>query len=169
MTESARRTSSRPLRSMLYGWRMSRLSFDQVNVVVPDVAGAAGFLRALGAEIEEIDGEWAEWGAHHVTLPPVGDGFVVDLDSSPFASHWGGLPEGFTGVVVNLRAGDSEAVDAAFERALALGAEGIRPPYDAFWGARYAVVRGPGPIIVGVMGPVDPAARGATPRVADFA
>ena len=69
MTERAWRTSSRPLRSMLYGWRMSRLSFDQVNVVVPDVAGAAGFLRALGAEIEEIDGEWAEWGAHHVTRP----------------------------------------------------------------------------------------------------
>ena len=72
-------------------------------------------------------------------------------------------------MVVNLRAGDREAVDAAFERALALGADGIRPPYDAFWGARYAVVRGPGPIMVGVMGPVDPAARGATPRVADFA
>jgi hypothetical protein len=148
---------------------MSRLSFDQANLVVPDVAGAAGFLRALGAEIADLDGEWAEWEAHHVTLPAVGDGFAVDLDSSAFASYWGGLPEDFTGVVVNLRAGDSEAVDAAFERALALGAGGIRPPYDAFWGARYAVVRGPGPIMVGVMGPVDPTARGVSPRVSDFA
>ena len=83
---------------MIYVWRMSRLSFDQVNVVVPDVA-----------------------------------------------------------------------VDAAFQRALALGADGLRAPYDAFGGARYAVVRGPGPIIVGVTSPVDPTARGATPPVADFA
>ena len=154
---------------MLYGWRMERLSFDQANLVMPDVVGAAGFLRALGVEIAEIEGEWAEWGAHHVTLPAVGDGFVVDLDSSAFASHWGGLPEDFTGVVVNLRAGDREAVDAAFERALALGADGIHPPYDAFWGARYAVVRGPGPIMVGVMGPVDPTARQESPRISDFA
>lgn len=169
MTERVRRTSSDPRRPMLYVWRMSRLSFDQVNVVVPDVAGAAGFLRALGADIDDIDDQWAEWGEHHVTLPAVDDGFAVDLDSSRFASHWGGLPDDFTGVVVNLRADGREVVDATFERALELGAVGLRPPYDAFWGARYAVVRGPGPIIVGVMGPVDPAARGATPRVADFA
>jgi hypothetical protein len=154
---------------MLYVWRMSRLTFDQVNLVVGDVAGAAGFLRALGAGIEELDDEWAEWAAHHVTLPAVGEGFAADLDSSPFASHWGGLPEGFTGFVVNLRAGDRESVDAAYERALELGADGVRPPYDAFWGARYAVVRGPGPITVGVMGPVDLTARGVSPRVADFA
>ncbi len=154
---------------MIYVWWMSRLSFDQANLVVPDVAGVVGFLRALGVGIEEIDGEWSEWAAHHVTLPAVGDGFVVDLDSSAFASHWGGLPEEFAGVVVNLRADDRETVDVAFDRALTLGAEGVRAPYDAFWGARYAVVRGPGPIMVGVMSPVDPTARGASPQVSDFA
>jgi uncharacterized protein (TIGR00730 family) len=148
---------------------MRRLSVDQANVVVPDVAGVTGFLRALGAEIVENDGEWAEWGTHHVTLRAVGDGVAVDLDSSAFASHWGGLPEGFTGVVVNLRAGDRESVDVVFERALALGAAGLRAPHDAFWGARYAVVRGPGPIVVGVMSPVDPTARTASPHISDFA
>ncbi len=49
--------------------------------------------------------------------------------------------------------------------ALALGAEALHPPYDAFWGARYAVVRGPGPLVVGIMSPVDPELRDEPPAV----
>ena len=98
-------------------------------------------------------------------MPPI----RIDLDSPAFAAHWGGLPEDFVGVVVNLRAADREAVDVTYEQAMALGAEGLRVPYDAFWGARYAVVRGPGPITVGIMSPADPAVRAEGPRVSDFA
>ena len=148
---------------------MASLRFDQVNIVVPDVAGAAGFLRALGAEVQETSDEWAEWAAHHVGLSASAEGFDADLDSPAYARHWGGLPGDFVGVVVNLRANDRKAVDAAFERALSLGGEGLRVPYDAFWGARYAVVRGPGPIVVGIMSPSDPESRGEPPPVSDFA
>ena len=147
---------------------MASLEFDQVNIVLPDVVGAARFLRTLGAEVPEIADEWAEWAAHHIGFPAAAEGFDADLDSPAYASHWGGLPEDFVGVVVNLRAEDRRAVDAAFERAVALGAEGLRGPYDAFWGARYAVVRGPGPIVIGIMSPADPESRGDPPRVSDF-
>jgi uncharacterized glyoxalase superfamily protein PhnB len=147
---------------------MAVLRFDQVNIVLPDVQGAAQFLQALGAEVDATADEWAEWAPHHVGLPAVAEGFHADVDSPAFASHWGGLPKDFAGIVVNLRTDDRRAVDAAFERALALGAEGLRAPYDAFWGARYAVVRGPGPIVVGVMSPADPAARSAGPELSDF-
>ena len=147
---------------------MADLRFDQVNIVLPDVQGAARFLRALGVEVDPIAAEWAEWAPHHAGLPTVAERFRVDVDSPAFASHWGGLAEDFAGVVVNLRAEDSVAVDAAFERALALGAKGLRAPYDAFWGARYAVVLGPGPIVVGVMSPADPAARTSGPELSDF-
>lgn len=75
---------------------VASLQFDQVNIVVPDVAGAARFLRTLGAEV-------------------------------------------------------------------------LRSPYDAFWGARYAVVRGPGPIVAGIMSPVDLESRSDPPAVSDFA
>lgn len=148
---------------------MPSLQFDQVNIVVSDVAGAAGFLRALGAEVPELPDEWAEWASHHIGFPAVADGFDADLDSAAFASHWGGLPAGFTGVVVNLKAGDRAAVDTAFERAVALGAEVLREPYDVFFGARYAVVRGPGPLVVGIMSPIDPELRRDPPSVSDFA
>ncbi|MFZ6005316.1 MAG: hypothetical protein ACOYXM_15440 [Actinomycetota bacterium] len=147
---------------------MAKLQFDQVNIVVSDVIGAAGFLRALGAEVPELPDEWAEWAPHHIGFPAVADGFDADLDSSAFASHWGGLSEGFTGVVVNLKAEDRDAVDAVFEQAVALGAEVLRDPYDAFFGARYAVVRGPGPLIVGIMSPIDQGRRSDSPSVSDF-
>jgi hypothetical protein len=148
---------------------MARLQFDQVNIVVPDVAGAAGFLRSLGAEVPELGEEWAEWAPHHVGFPAVAEGFDADLDSSAFAAHWGGLPRDFAGVVVNLRTDDRAAVDAVFEQAVALGAEGLRAPYDAFWGARYALVRAPGPLMVGIMSPADPDHRADSPKVSDFA
>jgi uncharacterized glyoxalase superfamily protein PhnB len=148
---------------------VAALRFDQINIVLPDVVGATRFLGALGAQVQEVAEEWAEWAPHHAALPRVSDGFDADLDSPAFASYWGGLPSDFAGVVVNLRAADRAAVDAAFERAVALGAEGLRPPYDAFWGVRYAVVRGPGPIVVGIISPADPAARTDGPQVSDFA
>ena len=147
---------------------MGSLRFDQINVVVPDVAGAARFLRSIGAEVEEPAGEWIEWTSHHVGFPAVADEFGADIDSPAFANFWGGLPGDYVGVVLNLRAKDRAAVDESFERAMELGAKCLRAPYDAFWGARYAVVRAPGPIVVGVMSPADPAFRVAGPAVSDF-
>jgi len=148
---------------------MANLRFDQVNIVVPDLLVATQFLRALGAEVQEGADEWAEWAPHHVGFPAAAEGFDADLDSPAYASHWGGLPEDFVGVVINLRAEDRSAVDETFERAVALGAEALRHPHDAFWGARYAVVRGPGPIVLGMMSPADPAFRTEPPAVSDFA
>jgi hypothetical protein len=148
---------------------VAKLRFDQVNIVMPDVAGASGFLRALGVQVPEPSAEWMDWAEHHVEVPTATEGFGADLDSPAYAAHWGGLTGDFTGVVVNLRAEDRNDVDATFDRALELGAEGLRQPYDAFWGARYAVVRGPGPIVIGVMSPPDPAHRGEPPAVSDLA
>ena len=152
-----------------YRWPVAKLRFDQINIVTPDVAGAAGFLRVLGAQLPEPSDGWADWAAHHVEFPTVTEGFDADLDSPAFAAHWGGLTDNFAGVVINLRTEDRETVDATFARALELGAEGLRQPYDAFWGARYAVLRGPGPIVVGIMSPADSAYRGEPPAMSDFA
>ena len=48
----------------------------------------------------------------------------------------------------------------------ALAAEGVavqQEPYDAFWGARYAVVSDPDGNAVGIMSPVDDAFRSEPP------
>lgn len=147
---------------------MGTLRFDQINVVVADVEAAADFLRSLGAEVPSTAAGWEEWAPHHVGFPAVAEGFDADLDSSVFAAHWGGLPAGFTGVVVNLRTEDRPAVDALVAHALTLGASVLRAPYDAFWGSRYAVVSAPGPLMIGIMSPVDPEHRGQPPALSEF-
>jgi hypothetical protein len=148
---------------------VAALRVDQVNVVLADVDGAAQFLRSLGLHLPDVLPEWADWAPHHVGLPTAAEGFHVDVDSSAYARHWGGLPAGFVGVVVNVRTADRDEVDAVFEQALGLGATGLQAPYDASWGARYAVVQAPGPIAVGIMSPADNARRGPTPAISDFA
>lgn len=147
---------------------MGTLTFHQINLVLTDVEAAVDFLRSLGVEVPPAAAGWEEWAPHHVGFPAVAEGFDADLDSSVFAAHWGGLPAGFTGVVVNLRAEDRTAVDATVDRALTLGASVLRAPYDAFWGSRYAVISAPGPLTVGIMSPVDPAHAGPPPALSDF-
>lgn len=143
---------------------------DQINVVVGDVEAAARFLTDLGVD---VPGTMLEWAEHHQPVPastsPHGGhdrdqpAFDIDLDSSAFAQWWGGLPSSFTGVVLNLRVEDRADVDALHEHALSCEGRSLKAPYDAFWGSRYAVVEGPGPILVGLMSVPDSTRRTAPP------
>lgn len=147
---------------------------DQINVVVTDVAAAAEFLHALGVEVPRMASGWEGWGAHHRSVPaarPQGDepGFGIDLDSSRFAGHWGGLPESFTGVVLDLRVDGRTEVDRLHELAVSLGARSLRAPHDAFWGSRFCLVEGPGPLHVGIMSGRSDAHRSTAPDLAEFA
>ena len=141
---------------------MSELRIDQINVVIPDVAAAVAFLAELGVEIPPGGPGWEAWDPHHRGAP-AGDEFEIELDSSVFAQHWGGLPPAFTGVVLNLRIDERVRVDELHARAVSIGARSLHEPYDAFWGSRFAVVEGPGPIVVGFNSVRDPDHFGALP------
>jgi hypothetical protein len=41
----------------------------------------------------------------------------------------------------------------------------LQPPYDAFWGARYAIVEDPDGIAVGLMSPISPDFKSVPPDV----
>ena len=49
-----------------------------------------------------------------------------------------------------------DAVDEIYEDLTAAGYTGEQRPYDAFWGARYAIVNDPDGNSVGIMSPIDP-------------
>jgi len=147
---------------------------DQINVVIDDVTAATRFLVGLGVEMPET---MHEWEAHHRAVPaaarhgghdPVAPTFGIDLGSGLFARTWGGLTPTFTGVVLNLRVDNRAEVDRLHELALSLDAQSRKVPYDAFWGSRYAVVGGPGPLVIGLMSEPDPARRSAPPDPATF-
>ena len=55
--------------------------------------------------------------------------------------------------------------EGVLKEVTAAGYAGEQPPYDAFWGARYAVVADPEGNSVGLMSPVDPAMRSAPPEL----
>lgn len=148
---------------------------DQINLVVDDVDAFAQFLARLGIELPAAP---PGWDARHRTIPTatslsgsqdqVEPAFGIDLDSGDFAHQWGGLDPSFTGVVVNLKVDERTEVDRLHELAISVGGRSVRPPYDAFWGSRFALVEAPGPVAVGIMSVPDEARRTAPPEPSDF-
>ena len=147
---------------------MSDAVFDQLNLVARDVDATVAFFRAAGVAIP--DGEiWrTASGAHHVEIEMPG-GASLGIDSEALAKHYDRgyrATEEVSGrVVINLRVDSRQAVDGTHERLVARGYQVSQPPYDTFWGARYAVFLDPDGNRVGVMSPPDPKRRSAPPAV----
>jgi len=127
---------------------------DQLNLVVSDMRATVTFYRRLGLDIPETD---PDFQAHHRSARLPG-GVDLDFDSAEFARHWNsGSRSGRA--VIGFRVGSRERVDGLYSDLTAFGYVGQQPPYDAFWGARYAVVEDPDGNPVGIMSPVDPDRR----------
>jgi uncharacterized glyoxalase superfamily protein PhnB len=58
--------------------------------------------------------------------------------------------------VLGFSVASRDAVDERYAALTGAGYPGRQPPYDAFWGARYAVVQDPDGRDVGLMSPIDP-------------
>ena len=137
--------------------------FDQVSLVVTDMEASVGFYRRLGLE---IGGEGEPWSAHHRSADTDG-GIDLDFDSQSFAPVWNEGWPGGSGVVVGFRMPDRESVDRTYAELVAAGHQGQQAPYDAFWGARFAMVADPDGNSVGLMSPADPAFRTEPPPLPD--
>lgn len=137
---------------------------DQINLVVADMDAAAEFYRLLGVAIPDRDPLWDD--DHRSAEVPGGLDF--DLDSERFATKWNA---GFSGaqdrrgIVIGFRVAEREAVDRLYEKVTAAGYRGQQPPYDAFWGARYAIVEDADGNAVGLMSPIDPERRSQPPEM----
>ena len=134
-------------------------TFNQVNLVVEDVDAALAFYRALGMQVRFDGGEWpAGSGARHVALDN-GDGAIFELDNPAMARiyHRGWRAPNIEDrpVVLGFSLASREAVDDTYRALTAAGHLGRQEPYDAFFGARYAVVRDPAGNDVGLMSPID--------------
>jgi uncharacterized glyoxalase superfamily protein PhnB len=137
-----------------------------LDLVVRDMEASIAFYRALGVAIPEQAIWRTASGAHHVDLTMPG-GFNVHFDSAALAKAYdrGWREPSGTGTrnVIGFRVGSREEVDRIHEKLTGLGYKSAQPPYDAFWGARYAIVEDPDGNHVGLMSPSDPAHRGAPP------
>jgi catechol 2,3-dioxygenase-like lactoylglutathione lyase family enzyme len=137
-------------------------TLEQINIIGSDLERSRDFYRMLGVSLPDPFRDPAGNPFH------VGDeralGVHIDLDSPAFAQFWN---KGWAGrrdlpgrVVLGFRVGSREAVDGTYDALVAAGHRGLQPPYDAFWGARYAVVEDPDGIAVGLMSPIDETKKG---------
>jgi uncharacterized glyoxalase superfamily protein PhnB len=142
--------------------------FQQVNLVVRDMDAVLAFYRTLGLSIRGGEGE--DWppgsGGRHAEVE-AGDEPTVEFDNVPgvklWHSGWRETGRGAT-AVIGFSLPSREAVDDLYATVISAGYPGRQEPYDAFWGARYAVVADPEGNDVGLMSPIDPD-RAYTPDV----
>jgi catechol 2,3-dioxygenase-like lactoylglutathione lyase family enzyme len=124
--------------------------FDQLNLVVSDMEATVAFYRQLGLDIPDTA---PSFQAHHRSARSAG-GIDLDFDSAEFAGHW---DRGWHGerAVIGFRVSSRERVDELFTQLTGSGYVGRQPPYDAFWGARFAIIEDPDGNPVGIMSPID--------------
>jgi len=114
------------------------LTLDVIGLVVTDMAATLAFYRRLGLDIPaEADSE------PHAEVPLAG-GLRLTFDTVDVITSFD--PE-FTptagGASLAFLADSPQSVDETYQELTAAGYHGHLPPWDAFWGQRYAVVHDP--------------------------
>jgi uncharacterized glyoxalase superfamily protein PhnB len=128
------------------------IQFIGLNLVCRDADATMDFYQLLGIPYTE-DLVWrSATGVHHVTGVDTGGTSHIELDSRALGSHYGA---GDAATVLAFRVPTREAVDALHQRMVAAGHPSRQEPFDAFWGARYAIVDDPDGRPVGLMSPQD--------------
>jgi len=149
----------------------TRPTLNQLNIVSGNVDASIAFYRRLGVDIPDPQIWRTATGAHHVTAieSRAGEAVSLDLDSAAFAQMWN---KGWAGrkdlagrVVVGFGVSSREEVDRLYGEMTASGNRGLQPPFDAFWGARYAIVEDPDGVAVGLMSPISAERRSPPPEV----
>jgi uncharacterized glyoxalase superfamily protein PhnB len=136
---------------------MAKAAFDEISIITEDFDATRDFYALLGTPFGEPARTAGGEPFHASCRPEVGA--ALEANSPRFARSWN---QGWAGekklggrVLLGLRVADRESVDRLFDAIAGTGYRTLQPPYDAFWGARYAIVEDPNGIAVGIMSPAD--------------
>ena len=125
---------------------------DLIGLVVQDMARSLAFYRRLGLDVPpEADGE-----PHVEAALPGGLRLAWDTEETirSFDPDWT-PPRGGDRMGLAFLLETPAAVDRMYDELTALGYGGHKPPWDAFWGQRYAIVLDPDGIGVSLFAPAD--------------
>lgn len=133
---------------------------QQVTLVVGSSERSAAFYRLLGLAVPD------DAAGVHVEIPQPATPVSVELDEVASAGLWNASWRSGSGtpIILGFGVASREAVDQLYTRLTEAGHPGVQPPFDAFWGGRYAIVADPDGNQVGLMSPID-AARNVWPPV----
>jgi len=123
---------------------------DMVGIVVSNMAASLGFYRMLGLAVPE----GAEGQPHVEVVTP--NGYRIAWDTEEIMRGiYPDWPQPFgQRVGLAFKCGSPAEVDALYERIVASGHRGHKPPWDAFWGQRYAVVADPDGTLIDLFAPL---------------
>jgi catechol 2,3-dioxygenase-like lactoylglutathione lyase family enzyme len=124
---------------------------DMIGLVVADMAASLAFYRLLGLDIP-VD---ADTAPHVDFVLPGGLRLAWDTEDTirSFAPGWK-AGEGNSRASLAFRLPDPAAVDAAYAELTEAGYHGEHPPWDAFWGQRYAMMHDPDGVGVDLFAPL---------------
>jgi len=134
-------------------------TLNQINIVACDFDASVRFYRHLGIDIADRSG--TDQTIRHAAVT-MSNGLILEFDNHRLAqtynASWRG-PVGGSRALIGFTLSSREEVDRTYADLTAAGYAGRQCPFDAFWGARYAIVADPDGNDVGLMSPLDPARR----------
>jgi len=118
---------------------MSLPQLDLIGLVVADMARSLSFYRHLGVDVpSDADTQ------HHVEAAlPGGIRLAWDTVEEVQSFDPDYRQPSASGIGLAFRLDTAAEVDATYEKLVGTGYQGHKPPWDAFWGQRYAVMHDP--------------------------
>jgi uncharacterized glyoxalase superfamily protein PhnB len=133
--------------------RVPRL--DVIGLIVADLGRAIAFYERLGLQFPENPN--AEGHGHVETMLQGGLRFTLDTEESirSFDPGWV-RPSAGHRTTIAFKCDAPDEVDRLYEELAEAGGPSYKPPWDAFWGQRYAQVKDPDENVVDLFAPIDP-------------
>lgn len=141
---------------------LPRARFGGIDIVPRDMRKSVEFYRALGVEIPDDD-IWIQDGVMHHWHTEFSGPYGLDIDSEDLTNGYDPAWVPGTGVVITFRTETRDDVDALHDHMVQLGHPSQLAPFDAFWGARFAVLIDPDGNRVSLMSPMDKSLGGPPP------
>ena len=134
--------------------------FGGVHIFIRDMAASVDFYGRLGLEFALSGDHFAR------AMLPNGQSFEFGSAelSRGYDPGWR-EPSGNSADALQFRLPSRQAVDDLFAELTGAGYRGHLPPFDAFWGSRYAEVDDPNGNIIGLQSPHDPDKAGPPPEL----
>ncbi len=133
--------------------RRSR-TIAKINIIARHFDETLAFYRLLGLDIPEVLAQPAD--TRHAPADNGDASFAIDNEALAriYSAEWRHA-DVKNSVLMTARLPTREEVDSTFDTLVGAGHRPIQPPYDAFWGARYAIVADPEGNSVGLESPMD--------------
>jgi len=130
-------------------------SISQINLVARHFDETLKFYRLLGLDIPAPMSQPP--GSLHAPSN-LENGFEFQIDNEHHARIYNAgwrRPTGSSSLLLTVYVENREDVDSTYVKLIAAGYEGRQEPFDAFWGARFAIVADPEGNDVGLMSPAE--------------